>query len=315
MKKFFKLGFAASLMVACVFSSCSKNDDEPGVDYSKKLVLSESMVIKYSNGDTWTSKSEYKYDSQGNMIENKCTSTDNSGTVTENKFEAKFNEQGDVTEQLLNGQTISKSDYTYEGNTIKTIRHNYSDGNETSTSYYVEEYADSQKKQIKSSTFETKNADGSTQSFSKVVHSYDKDGNMINYESFDGSGQLISKIEHVYNGNVENSTQYEYADDSVVNIIQTKTVYTDSNREKILTQESTKPSGNKHKIENTYDMNGNVIETVEYENDHLQYKSTEYVYDGNTLTYTKYTYGFFSINGFTPTEEPTSTTYYTIVYE
>ena len=191
----------------------------------------------------------------------------------------------------------------------------YSNGNETSTTYYVEEYADSQKKQIKSSTVETKNADGSTQSFSKVVYSYDKDGNVINYESFDGNGQLIRKTENVYNGNVINSTQYDYADGSVVNTIQTKTVYTDSNREKILTQESTKPSGNKHKIENTYDMNGNVIETVEYENDHLQYKSTEYVYDGNTLTYTKYSYGFFGFDGFTPTEEPTSTTYYTIVYE
>ncbi|MBR6082954.1 MAG: hypothetical protein IKP62_08520 [Salinivirgaceae bacterium] len=315
MKNLFKLGFAVSLMAACVFSGCSKNDDEPGVDYSKKRVLSESMVIKDSEGGTWTSKSEYKYDSRGNMIENKHTTVDNSGTVTENKFETKFNEQGDVTEQLLNGQTISKSDYTYDVNSTKRTVHHYSDGNETST-YYVEEYADAPHKKLLSSiTSETKNADGSTQSFSKVVYSYDKDGNVINYESFDGNGQLIRKIERVYNGNVENSTQYEYADDSVVNTIQTKTVYTDSNREKILTQESTKPSGNKHKIENTYDMNGNVIETVEYENDHLQYKSTEYVYDGNTLTYTKYTYGFYNGDGFTPTEEPTSTTYYTIVYE
>lgn len=300
-------------MVACVFSGCSKNDDEPGVDYSKKRVLSESMVIKDSEGGTWTSKNEYKYDSRGNMIENKYTTVDNSGTVTENKYESKFNEQGDVTETLFNGQLISKSDYTYDVNSTKRTVHNYSNGNETSTTYYVEEYADSQKKQIKSSTVETKNADGSIQS--KVVFSFDKDGNVINYESFDGNGQLIRKTENVYNGNVINSTQYDYADGSVVNTIQTKTVYTDSNREKILTQESTKPSGNKHKIENTYDMNGNVIETVEYENDHLQYKSTEYVYDGNTLTYTKYSYGFFGFDGFTPTEEPTSTTYYTIVYE
>ena len=315
MKNLCKFGFAASLMAAFMFSGCSKDDDESGVDYSKKRELSESMVIKDDNGDTWSSKIEFKYDSRGNIIENKYTTVDNSGTVTENKYEAKFNEQGDVTETLLNGQIISKSNYIYDVNSTKKTVHGYSDGNETSTTYYVEEYADSQKKQIKSSTVETKNADGSTQSFSKVVYSYEKDGNVINYESFDGNGQLIRKIERVYNGNVENSTQYEYADDSVVNTIQTKTVYTDSNREKILTQESTKTSGNKHKIENTYDMNGNVIETVEYENDHLQYKSTEYVYDGNTLTYTKYTYGFFGFDGFTPTEEPTSTTYYTIVYE
>ncbi len=315
MKKLFKLGFAASLMAAFVFSGCSKDDDEPGVDYSKKRVLSESMVIKDSEGGTWTSKNEYKYDNRGNMIENKNTTVDNSGTVTENKFEAKFNEQGDVTEQLLNGQTISKSDYTYDVNSTKRTVHNYSDGNETSTSYYVEEYTDSQRKQIKSYTSETKNADGTTTSFSKVTYGYDKDGNMIDYESFDENGQLKNKRVSEYNGNVENLTQYDYADGSVVSTTQAKIVYTNSKREKILTQESTKPSGNKHKIENTYDKNGNVIEIVEFENDHLQYKSTEYVYDGNTLTYTKYSYGFFGFDGFTPTEEPTSTTYYTIVYE
>lgn len=317
MKNLFKFGFAASLMAAFMFSGCSKDDDESGVDYSKKRELSESMVIKDADGSTWTSKNEFKYDSRGNMIENKHTTVDNSGTVTENKYEAKFNEQGDVTETLLNGQIISKSDYIYDVNSTKKTVHGYSDGNETSTTYYVEEYADSQKKQIKSSTVETKNADGSTQSFSKVVYSYEKDGNVINYESFDGNGQLISKTEIVYNGNVEISTQYDYSDGSVENTIQTKTVYTDSNREKILTYESTNELryNEKRKIECTYDKNGNMIGSVEYVNGSISEKSTDYVYDGNTLTYITYNYGFYNGEGFTSTEEPTSTTYHTIVYE
>ena len=315
MKKLFKLGFAASLMAAFVFSGCSKDDDEQGTDYSKKRVLSESSVSKTANGDTWTSKNEYKYDSQGNAIENKHTMVDNSGNITEAKYEAKYNEQGDLTETIVNGQLLRKTDYTYDGNTVKRVSHDYSDGNEISTSYYVEEYTDSQKKQIKSYTSETKNADGITTSFSKVTYGYDKDGNLIDYESFDENGQLKLKIEREYNGNVEKSTQYDYADGSVVSTTQAKIVYTNSKREKILTQESTKPSGNKHKIENTYDKNGNVIEIVEFENDHLQYKSTEYVYDGNTLTYTRYAYGYFSGNmDFSPTDEPTSTTCYTIIY-
>ena len=316
MKNLFKFGFAASLMAAFMFSGCSKDDDESGVDYSKKRELSESMVIKDADGSTWTSKIEYKYDNQGNVIETKSTTVDNYGKTTERKFEVKRNEQGDVTEQLLNGQLTLKTDYTYEGNTIKRNVHYYTDGNETSTTYYVEEYTDSQRKQIKSYTSEVKSVDGTTISGSKVTYSYDKDGNVINYESFDGSGQLIGKIEHVYNGNVENSTQYEYADGSVVSTIQTKTVYTDSNREKILTYESTNELryNEKRKIECTYDKNGNMIGSVEYVNGSISEKSTEYVYDGNTLTYITYNCGFYNGDGFTPTEEPTSTTYHTIIY-
>ena len=111
MKNLFKLGLAASLMVACVFSGCSKNDDEPGVDYSKKRVLSESMVIKDSEGGTWTSKNEYKYDSRGNMIENKYTIVDNSGTVTENKYESSRDKiKKESSDYGDSDETISKND-------------------------------------------------------------------------------------------------------------------------------------------------------------------------------------------------------------
>ena len=47
MKNLFKLGFAASLMAACVFSGCSKNDDEAVLfeEAGRKIQQLEAVIV------------------------------------------------------------------------------------------------------------------------------------------------------------------------------------------------------------------------------------------------------------------------------
>lgn len=80
MKQLFKLGFAACLTTALVFSGCTKDDDDDSTNKKGKQLLSQ--LCEYTeNGVSYQELSEYKYDGKGNTIEDNYTETED-GAVT-----------------------------------------------------------------------------------------------------------------------------------------------------------------------------------------------------------------------------------------
>ncbi|MBR5644872.1 MAG: hypothetical protein IKW77_11885 [Salinivirgaceae bacterium] len=336
MKKLFKLGFAASLMAAFVFSGCSKDDDddEPVNSQNGRRVLSMSCEETLANGETSSWKQEYKYDEQGRLIKLEIT-RDGESSIEEYKY----NKQGDNTETFTNGELTQKSEYSYTGNTVKYTRYSYFEGELMSVTNYTNTYTDSKRKELKSSAVEMNGGKGNTHT-SKKEFSKDKNGNTV-VESY-SDGKMEKKWVTEYDGNNVNLTVYYFSDNDTLTV-STKSVYADSKHEKPLVEESILEGGMVNittsvsitKTVYTYDDAGNVIERVSYSKgnmvigmagikyldteEKLISKQTDFVYNGNTVTYTLYSYvdymgsdgTILSSDGGT---KPTSTDHYTIVY-
>lgn len=279
-------------------------------DYNDGSIVSEKFEYKYNeHGDhtemiltnnsgiitrTW----EYQYDNKGN----KTNVEEYFNGVLQGKRTIQYDEQGNATKEETYSFNIStnefcltsKTEYTYDGNTKNFIEEIYSnDGTENHSVVIV--FTDSKREKIKNQTTKITYTDGRTNN-SEEKYSYDNEGHLTLYEWY-RNGILISK--RGYEGNV--SFNYSYGENGEINNF-SKTIYTDSNREKPLTIETSHS-----KEEYTYDNDENEIGYKYYINGVLTDENKDYVYDGNKLTYTSLYYD--EENG-----ELYRTNYYTIIY-
>lgn len=279
-------------------------------DYNDGSIVSEKFEYKYNeHGDhtemiltnnsgiitrTW----EYQYDNKGN----KTNVEEYFNGVLQGKRTIQYDEQGNATKEETYSFNIStnefcltsKTEYTYDGNTKNFIEEIYSnDGTENHSVVIV--FTDSKREKIKNQTTKITYTDGRTNN-SEEKYSYDNEGHLTLYEWY-RNGILISK--RGYEGNV--SFNYSYGENGEINNF-SKTIYTDSNREKPLTIETSHS-----KEEYTYDNDENEIGYKYYINGVLTDENKDYVYDGNKLTYTLLYYD--EENG-----ELYRTNYYTIIY-
>lgn len=283
-------------------------------DYNDGSIVSEKFEYKYNeHGDhtemiltnnsgiitrTW----EYQYDNKGN----KTNVEEYFNGVLQGKRTIQYDEQGNATKEETYSFNIStnefgltsKTEYTYDGNTKNFIEEIYSnDGTENHSVVIV--FTDSKREKIKNQTTKITYTDGRTNN-SEEKYSYDNEGHLTLYEWY-RNGILISK--RGYEGNV--SFNYSYSETGELNY-SSKTVYTDSNRDKPLTIE-TIGTNYSSKIEYTYDNDENEIGFKRYSNGVLVDEIKDYVYDGNKLTYTSLDYD-------EETGELYRTNYYTIIF-
>lgn len=287
-------------------------------------VIEFQQVRNYNDGSIVSEKFEYKYNEHGDHTE--MILTNNSGIITrtweyqydnkgnktnveeyfngvlQGKRTIQYDEQGNATKEETYSFNIStnefgltsKTEYTYDGNTKNFIEEIYSnDGTENHSVVIV--FTDSKREKIKNQTTKITYTDGRTNN-SEEKYSYDNEGHLTLYEWY-RNGILISK--RGYEGNV--SFNYSYGENGEINNF-SKTIYTDSNREKPLTIETPH-----YKEEYTYDNDGNETGFKRYFDGVLTDENKDYVYDGNKLTYTSLYYD--EENG-----ELYRTNYYTIIY-
>lgn len=279
-------------------------------DYNDGSIVSEKFEYKYNehgdhtemiltnNSGIFTRTWEYQYDNKGN----KTNVEEYFNGVLQGKRTIQYDEQGNATKEETYSFNIStnefgltsKTEYTYDGNTKNFIEEIYSnDGTENHSVVIV--FTDSKREKIKNQTTKITYTDGRTNN-SEEKYSYDNEGHLTLYEWY-RNGILISK--RGYEGNV--SFNYSYGENGEINNF-SKTIYTDSNREKPLTIETSHS-----KEEYTYDNDENEIGYKYYINGVLTDENKDYVYDGNKLTYTSLYYD--EENG-----ELYRTNYYTIIY-
>ena len=257
-------------------------------DNNGKLI--EYTYTYSNNGYTRTEITKYKYNEHGDKTES-ATTTDNDRTSI-TKWNYEYDAQGRKTLMEyynIRDELQEKNEYTYEGNnTVNVVGESIWDGSFTG----VEVYADADYKLMTSSVY-TYEMNGKT-TVKEVKYTYDSNGNDIGYE-YKIDGKISSQ--RVEEGNVYSYSSYNYDDDgNISSSYISKTVYTDSNREKPLTSESTHydswNGGNTYteKNEYTYDNDGNNTGYKYYSNDKLSGESKDYVYDGNKVTYTVISY-------------------------
>lgn len=300
-----KLGFAACLTAAFLFSGCSKDDNESGDQ--QRLLLSVERIQKDKDGNiTGTSKTENKYDSQGNCIESNTETTKENGFSQQEKTLKKYDGQGNLleSETYVDDVLSSKDIYTYEGNVETHESTTYLRGTTISSSKQIITYTDSNRDNIKTSVT-TMTFDNST-SVTKQETSYDKDGKVEMIVTFEND-ELTQRV--VFNRDVDTQTHYLYFSDGK----------TDESKSYTLTITY---SGNKQtslfeyfdgkKVENekivTSNSEGRLSGSESYENGRLVRKTTDYVYNGNVESYTIYDYSNPDIT------EPTMIIFYTLTY-
>ena len=301
-----KLGFAACLTAAFLFSGCSKDDNES--DDQQRLVLSVERIQKDKDGNiTENSKTDNKYDARGNCIESNTETSKENGFSQQEKTLKKYDGQGNLleSETYVDDVLSSKDIYTYEGNVETRESTTYLRGTTISSSKQVITYTDSNRDKIKTSVT-TMTFDNST-SVTKQETSYDKDGKEEMITTFNENDKITQRV--VFNRDVNTQTHYFYFNDGK----------TDESKSYTLTITY---SGNKQtslfeyfdgkKVENeeivTSNSEGRLSGSESYENGRLVRKTTDFVYNGNVESFT--TYYYYDPNS----TEPTMTIYSTYTY-
>lgn len=278
------------------------SDSKDGSIFTEKIVFKYNKHgdpterITTNNSESSTNTWEYQYDNKGNI-------TNMEGYVNgvlQGKRTFEYDEQGNVTKEETYNFNIStnefdltnKIEYTYDGNTKSFTQEFYSnDGTDTYSVVIV--YTDTKREKIKNRKDKTTYSDGTTIN-NEEKYSYDNKGNVTLREYYT-NGILTSKSG--YEGNT--SFYYSYGDNGEIKN-SSKTIYTDSNRDKPLIIENSN-----HKEEYTYDNDGNEIGYKLYWKGSLKTENKNYVYVGNKLTYTSLMYSDDLI---------TRTSHYTIIY-
>ena len=278
--------------------------------YNERGDLTEE--IRTDTSGSHTSSWEYQYNDNGNKTEIKRF--DNGELQLIIKIE--YDEQGNNTkiENFVDNRLSSKTEYTYEGNTVKTAGESYSsDGTVTSTTVGVKVYTDSKRYNLITSTTTTTYSDGSTHT-AETKYSYDSNGNQTMREDYE-NGKLTYKSTD--EGNIHFYAYYIYDNGEMVPEETKKYIYTDSSRKHLLSSEETRTNSNgttTHKSEYKYDNNGNEIGYKNYYDGYLSSEYVDYVYDGNKLTYTEYKYYTeFDSNGNGQAHQYENR-YYTLIY-
>lgn len=299
-------------MIECLFKSIWDGEESVSIDkykYNEQGDKTEHVVSSNKNEtdiETWN----YQYDEKGNRTEIEYYIN---GVLSETrKYE--YNEKGYMTKGEIynsNGQLLDKRVFTYDGNTRTVIGENYSsdgntDGSIVISTSGIEKYTDSDFKHLETEKYTYTLKDGHT-SIYETKNTYDSKGTQISYE-YKVNGKIREQWSN--EGNISTSSSYSYNDDGeIISSNISKTVYTDSNRDKPLTKEQTESGSSgsyNDKYEYSYDNNGNLIGEKRYSDGNLSYENKEYVYDGNKVTYTSYDYRHGEIY---------RTSYYTLIYD
>lgn len=327
MKKMLKPGLSVYLTIALAFSGCSLIDDDNDVTITteRKMLLSEEWLI---DGTNITEKKEYKYDANGNRIEEKRTNTDSDGvSIEKHEYDKKgnetavykngelirkyeYDEEGNKTAEYENGKLIQKSTYRYEGNTVYITTDGFSSGKTTEE---TQVYTDTDRKQLKESKKHVINSDGTTEDYETTC----------TYEDY-GNGNGTSKMENYKNKNLsmttinsinDNCTTYIHKEfnangEETISVTQ-ESLFTDASRKRLREYKSIYSNiwgtNNNDRHEYTYNSDETQCTKVEYyENDILKQTDKDFKYNNNIVTYTKEKY---DDNG------NTTTRYYTLTYE
>ena len=259
---------------------------------SERKYDENNRIIEFSSSycDELTT---YKYDEHGNLLERATTSTNiltGENYIYNDKYEYKYN-GGHITERTwyYNGKIKEKQERSYDKNTISITGKQYGYDVEEKSYNTIEVYADSEYKQILTSTTKTTYFSGLVDS-SKCVYEYDSEGNKT-FDAYYYNGQLSSQTEWLFDGNTVIYTHQQFTGD--IGTFTTKTVYLNSNHDKILTYETTSTtnySNISRKDEYTYDSNENLIGEKNYYEGRLIGEKKDYLYNGNTVTYVEYEY-------------------------
>ena len=254
-------------------------------EIKKRKYDDNNRIIEFSSSycDELTT---YKYDEHGNLVERTSAST-NSLTGETFKYNEKYEYKYDG-ENLIemtfyyDGKIREKQERSYNKNTVSIIGKHYENDEEERSYTTVEVYANSDYKQLLTSTTENTYFSGLVDS-SKYVREYDSEGN-ITLEAYYYNGQLSNQNEWVFDGNTVIYTH--------LGTFTTKTVYLNSNHDKILTyEESSNYYGNvSTKNIFTYDADENLIGEKNYYEGRLIGEKKNYVYNGNIVTYVQYEY-------------------------
>ena len=328
MKKMLKSGLSACLTIALAFSGCSLIDDDNEVTITseRKMLLSEEWYI---DGTNITEKKEYKYDANGNRIEEKRTNTNDDGVsiekheydeegnetaVYENdelirKYE--YDEDGNKTAEYKNGVLIIKSVYKYEGNTVYITTEGFSSGQITEE---TQVYTDTDRKQLKESKRHVKNSDGTTEDYETTCTYEDYgNGNGTTTTTTYKNGIPFNVILNSINGDYTTNTIKSFnADGEETMSVTQESLFTDTNRKRLRKYESIYSniwgSNNNDRHEYTYNSDETQCTKVKYyENDILKQTDKDFEYNNNIVTYTRESYDG---NGKTTTRY-----YYTLTYE
>ena len=276
-------------------------------EIKKRKYDDNNRIIEFSSSycDELTT---YKYDEHGNLVERTSAST-NSLTGETFKYNEKYEYKYDG-ENLIemtfyyDGKIREKQERSYNKNTVSIIGKHYENDEEERSYTTVEVYANSDYKQLLTSTTENTYFSGLVDS-SKCVYEYDSEGNKT-VEAYYYNGQLSTKTEWQFDGNTVIYTYQQFTGD--LRTFTTKTVYLNSNHDKILTYEKSSNSNYYSNISSkdifTYDADENLIGEKNYYEGKLHGEKKDYVYDGNTVTYVEYVYR----------DDDTTVTYWTYVY-
>ena len=288
MKQLFRLGFAACLTTAFVFSGCTKDDDDDNSLTTQKGKLLLSQLCEYTDeaGASHQELREYKYDGKGNTIENNYTETVDGAVTRNQKSVYEYDNKGNQTKReqtsTRNGVTSTTLDeYKYDdkGHQLEENHTSSENGeilNSTSNKHKFNEYGD------------------------ETEHEYISDGDVIykdTYEyEYDADG---NKTKHTYyhDGKINAICEYTYVDDTVKMTYYDKDgnitsndaeVYVTVNNEK---QRRTYISG-KNKVIYFFMEIDNKEGHEQYYKDKLCLKSIT-TYEGNTSTNT---YEYYNVN-------------------
>ena len=259
---------------------------------SERKYDDNNRIIEFSSSycDELTT---YKYDEHGNLLERATTSTNiltGENYIYNDKIEYKYN-GGHIIEKTwyYNGKIKEKQERSYDKNTISITGKQYGNDVEEKSYTTIEVYADSDYKQMLTSTEKNTYFSGRVDS-SKCVYEYDSEGNKT-FDAYYYNGQLSSQTEWLFDGNTVIYTHQQFTGD--IGTFTTKTVYLNSNHDKILTYETTSTttySNISRKDEYTYDSDENLIGEKNYYEGRLIGEKKDYLYNGNTVTYVEYEY-------------------------
>lgn len=287
---------------------------------SQGLVEEEEQVQMQNGKESFKVIFTYKYNEQSDCTEYGVTQVFGNGTprTTTTKYEYKYDGQGNMTEKQEfcydeRDELTAKRTYTYDGESatveVEGRWENYTG---------VVVYTDSKHNRIKTATYEYKNSDGTTYT-TKEENTYDSKGRRTSCVSY-RDGQLQTKIESTYDGDGR-EISYLYRNYTADGKLSNETI----------TEGNTSTSvykGYNETGEETYSSNSKTIYSDSYREDVLTYESSvtatwgssitkeeykDYVVDGNTKTFTKYYYSKTSYPD--NTFESDRTSYFTIVYK
>lgn len=248
----------------------------------------EGESISYHSIET------YKFDENGNQTENttiRIYYMEEDYSEWKQTWEYEYDEQGNIIKYVSyeNGRIRDEREYTYNENVVNYTgtEYYYDDGYTFYPDCVKEEYSAKEeylyvnnRKLLKvfsyESNFETR----------EKLYEYDKEGNTISYECY-VDGEPNEKW--YYEGN----TYYyaRYSNNCVVDA--RKIVYTNSKRERKLTEEkdnSSERGGATSMCKYKYDSRGRLKGYEYYVGGRLMNEYKDYVYDGNKVTYTEYSY-------------------------